>query len=100
VDGAAVVIGGAAERVQLQQNRLTAGERDVAVGGESAQAVVCRRARHRVVDVDVLVVPKRGIERHAQQSPLAGRIDGECQEGRREQCTVLDDPQLTALADR
>ena len=44
VDGAAVVVGGAAEVVQVEEDRLAAGHRDVAVGGEAADPVVDGRA--------------------------------------------------------
>ena len=42
VDRAAVVVGRAAEVVELEQFRLAAGHRHVAVGGEAADAVVDR----------------------------------------------------------
>ena len=97
VQGAAVVVGGAAEVVEVEEDGLAAGHGHVAVGGEAADAVVDGGRGGGVVDVDEVVGREVGVEGHAQQAPFAGRVDGHGQERRRQQRAVLDDPQLPAL---
>src|SRR6185312_8991308 len=74
VDGTAVVVGGRAEGIQIQQDDLAAGHGDVAVGGEPADAVVGRGAGHRVIEIDVVVDREGRVERHAEQPAFAGRV--------------------------
>ena len=97
VHGAAVVIGRAAQVVELEEDELTARDGHVAVGREAADAVVNRWRGGRVEHIHELVRGEVRIERHAQEPALAGRIDGQADEGRREQRSVLDDAQLPAL---
>jgi hypothetical protein len=66
VDCAAVVIRGAAQIVELEQNRFAAGNRDIAVCGETAQAIVNRRRRRRVVHVYEVVRREVRVERDAE----------------------------------
>ena len=94
---AAVVVGGAAEVVELEDDDFAAGHRDVAVGGEAADAVVDGRRRRRVVDVDEVVRRKVRVEGDAEQAALARGVDGEGENGVGEQRAVLDHAQAAAL---
>ena len=71
VDRAAIVVGGAAQIVEVQEYHLTPGQRRVAAGGEPADTVVDGRGLGRVVDVEVVVRGERGVEGNPQQSTLA-----------------------------
>ena len=71
---------------------------DVAVGREAADPVVRDAAdRARRVDVDPAVGRERRMQGDADQSALAGRVDGDGRERRRQQRAVLDDAQRPAL---
>ena len=73
VHGAAVVVGGDEQRVEVEEDDLAPGRRHVAVRGEAAHPVVDGRRGGRVVDVDELVGREVGIEGDAQQAALARR---------------------------
>ena len=96
VNGAAIVIGGA-ERFQVEQNNLAAGDRDIPIGGEPADAVVDVRRGGGVVDVHESIDRESRIERDAEQTPLACGADRQRHERRRQQRSVLDDAQRSAL---
>ena len=96
VNGAAIVIRGG-EIVEVEQDHLAARGGHVARGGEAADAVVDRRRRSRVIEVDELVDEEVGIERHAEETALNIRIHGEDDERRGQESVVLDDAQRTAL---
>ena len=82
--------------VQVDNHNFTAGQRDVAVGGEAADAVVRRISRNRVIDVNKLFVAKFG-SKATPSSALAVRINCQGYKRRRQQRTVLDHAQLPAL---
>ena len=71
VQRAAVVVGRTAEVVQIEEDRLAARHRDVAVRRESADAVVDGGCSGRVVDVDVVIGREVGIEGESEQAALA-----------------------------
>jgi len=52
VYGTTVVVGGAAQIIQIQSGDFATGDRDVAVGCEAADPIVDRRCRGCVVDVN------------------------------------------------
>src|SRR5439155_20055837 len=85
VHAAAVVVGGAAERVEVGDDHLAAGHGRVAGGGEAADPVVGRRAGDGVVEVEEMVGGEIRVEGDAVQAALAGRIDGQGQERRGQQ---------------
>ena len=99
VDRAAVVVRGAAQRlhVQIDEDDLAPGSRDVAAGGEPADAVVNVRAGRGVVDVYVLVAVERRIERDAEDSALADGVDRQREKRLVQQRAVLDDADLPGL---
>ena len=102
VNRAAVVVGRGRQGIELEDHRLAAGGRDVAGGGEAADAVVRRRAGHRVVDVDERVAGEGRVEGDPDQAPLAGGIHRQREERRGQQRPVLDDahaPRLLADED-
>ena len=94
---AAIVIGGATQVVEVEQNLLASGRGNVAIGGEPADAIVNGRGRRRVVDVDELIGRELRIEGDAEQAALADGADGDRQERRRQQDAVLDDAKAAAL---
>ncbi len=69
VDRAAVVIGRASQIFKLENNGFTPSSGHVAVGGETANAIM--GSRDSVIDIDKLVGGKIWIESHSQESPLA-----------------------------
>ncbi len=69
---AAVVVCGGAQIGQIHHDRFTACDRNVARGGETADAVVNRRRGGGVVDIDQLIGDEVWIERDAQQTAFAG----------------------------
>jgi hypothetical protein len=91
---AAIVVGGA-QRGKIEEDGLSAG-RYVAARGESADPVVRARAGG-VVHVDELVGRERRIERDAQRSALAARIDAQGDEWRAKQGAILDNTHSTGL---
>ena len=58
--------------VEVEDGHLAAGDGDVTVGRETADAIVNRRCRGGVVDVDDVIAREVGIERDAEQATLAG----------------------------
>ena len=74
VQRAAVVVRGAAQVVEVEDHDLAAGDGDVAIGGEPADAVVHGGRRRRVVDVDEPVGGKCRIEGDSKQTALADCI--------------------------
>src|SRR5687768_14781180 len=99
VNRAAVVVR-RGEGLEIHQYDLAAGQGDVAVRGEAADAVVDGARGGRVVDVDVLIAEKVGIEGDAEEAALAGGVDGDGDERRGQQRVVLHDAQgATLLAD-
>ena len=88
---------GCAQIVEIQNDELAAGDRNVAVGGEAADAVVNGRCRRRVIDVNKPIDCEIRIECHSQEAALANRTHGERDEWRRQQHAVLDDAQKAVL---
>ena len=98
VQRTAVMIGGARQRIQVEQIDLAARHGHVAVGGEATDAVVRHRCRGRVIDVDEMIGRKGGVERNADQAALAGGIDGQADERRRQKMAgIVDHAQAAAL---
>jgi hypothetical protein len=97
VKSAAVVDAGAAQPVQLEEDRLAARHRTVAFGGEAAHPVVNVRRRGRVVDVDVRRGRKAGIDCYAHQAAFPLGAHGHVEERLGLQRAVLDDPQPALL---
>jgi hypothetical protein len=100
MDGAAVVVGRGTEIIELENNHLTASLRDVGVRdvrGKTADAIVDRGCRDSIVDVNKSVVGKVRIEGDPQQAALARRCGCYREKGSRQQCSILDDPQLPRL---
>ena len=73
INGAAIVIGGGTERVEVQDHHFTSRQYRIRAVGKAADAVV-RGAAQRVIQINKLIGGKRGVERDAQQSALAGGI--------------------------
>jgi len=71
VDRAAIVVAGAAQVIQIGQHKFTAGQSDVAVRGEAADAVVGRVTGNCVIDVDEMIRREVWIESYAEQAALA-----------------------------
>jgi len=92
VERAAVVIGRGGQRRQIGDHMLAARCGDVAARGESADAIVCRGARDRVVHVHERAGREAEIHFDAEQAALTVRIDGERHERLRQQRTALHDP--------
>jgi hypothetical protein len=67
----AVVVGGAAEVVELEDHHLASGHSGVAVGGEAADPVVYSRGRRRVINVDEVISGESRIEGDAEQPTFA-----------------------------
>jgi hypothetical protein len=97
VQRAAIMIRGAAEVIQPQDERLAAGDRGVTFGREPAHAVVPRGRADGVINVNEAVRAEVRIERDAEQAALAHGIDADRDERCRQQDTVLDDAKLTIL---
>ena len=102
MDRTALVPGGhiAAELrlvVPFEQDDLAARYRDVAPGGEAADAVVDVRAGRHVADVDVAVVGEVRVEGHADQPalPVAVHLDGH--KWLRQERPVFDHPEGSRL---
>ena len=97
VQRAAVVIGRRRQIIQIQEREAAPRDRHVAVGRVAPDAIVGRRSRHGVVDVDILVGHEVGIERDAEEPSLSGGVDRQRKERSREQSAILDHPQVAAL---
>ena len=69
------MIGGVAQVVEINQDELAVGRRDIPVRSKPAYAVMRRGTRHGVIQVNVMVACEIRIERHAQKTALAVRID-------------------------
>ena len=67
----AIVIGGATQSVEVEQNLFAAGRGNVAVGGKPADSIVNGRGGGRVVDVDELIGGELRIEGDAEQAAFA-----------------------------
>ena len=86
-----------AQVVELEDDHFAAGDGDVPVGGEPADAVVHGRRRGRVVHVHVRVREESGVEGDAEQTPFPGGVDSECKKWSRQKRSVLDHAQPAAL---
>ena len=87
----------AAEIVEFEDHNLAAGLGDVAVRGEAADAIVNSRRGRSVIGIHKVIHRERRVEGHAEEAALARRVDGYRQERRRQQRTVLDHAQASAL---
>ena len=94
---ATVVIRFFAEVVELENDHLAVGHRDVAARGEAADAIVDGRGRRRVIHVYILIALKRGIERHAKEASLTHVVDRQRHERRGQQRASLDHAEVAAL---
>ena len=81
---------------QLEQDHFAAGDHRVALRSQPAHAIVARRARRRVIDVDKAVACKIRVQRDARQPALAGRIHAE----RRERLRVRVHPRQRCESSR
>jgi hypothetical protein len=70
MDRTAVVISGD-EVFQVDQDHLAAGHGDIAVRGETADAIVNRRRARGVIEIDELVRREVRIESDPEKPPLA-----------------------------
>jgi hypothetical protein len=81
VHGPAVVIGSAAQWIEIQHDYFTSCDDDITVGGETTDAIVCTR-RYRVVKINEVVGSEIGIKRYADQSAFSTSVDAERNEWR------------------
>ena len=68
VDGPPLWLVAELRRIQVEQDNLTPGLGDVAVGHEPADAVASRRAGHGVIDINIMIDLEIWVECHAQQA--------------------------------
>jgi len=99
VDGAAIVVDGAAQGVELEEDGLAAGHRLVPTGGEPADAVPAWRGLKGVIDVHAVVGGEVRVKGDPKQPPLPDRVDdaGEVEERPGEENAVFDDDEATTL---
>src|SRR4029077_7554483 len=93
----AVMVGCAAEVVELENHDFASDYGDVTVCGEPADAIVYSWRRRRVIDVDEMVRRKIWIECHAEQTSLAIGVDGHRHKWCRKQRSIFHDPQAAGL---
>ena len=89
VQRAAVVIGRRRQIIQIQEREAAPRDRHVAVGRVAPDAIVGRRSRHGVVDVDILVGHEVGIERDAEEPSLSDVVDRQRKERSRSKAPFL-----------
>src|SRR5262249_4780010 len=80
-----------------QQHALATSDSNVAVGRESADAVMWVRLLGDVAHIDITRLRKIGIDGHANQAPLPVVIDRKLDEGRIEQLPLFDNAQAARL---
>ena len=98
VHGAAVVVGRAAQVVEVEDDNFSLRRVcDIPVGFEAADAIVDGRRRGGVIHVHVLVGREVRIEGHTQEATFPGGIHRHADEWRRKERSVLDDAQLPGL---
>ena len=93
----AVVVGGGAERRQVEDRKLAARRGDVTLRGEAADPIVRGRARDGVVEVHVVVAVEARVEGDSEQPPLVDGVDRQADEGRRKQLAVPDHANVAVL---
>src|SRR6266576_573709 len=97
MDRAAIMVGGGAEVVEIQDNDFAARCGGVTRRGITADPIMGRRTGDGVIDVNVLVRREARVERDPKQPAFTGRIDRDAQEWCAEQRAVLDHAYLAAL---
>jgi hypothetical protein len=81
VNGAAIMIGGCWEGVQLKDNSATAWQNHIAIGSEPNHTIVCGSPGNCVIEIHIMVEIKMWIEGNTQKPSLSGRVHGECHKG-------------------
>ena len=98
MQAAAVVVGGSRQGIEIEQIHLAARHRQVAVGGEAADAVMHHRRRGRVININEVVGGEGRVQSDADQAALPRGIDRHGDERRgQEVAGVVDYPQAAAL---
>ena len=97
MDRAAIVVGGGAEVVEIQDNDFAARCSGIAGRGKPANSVVNWRRRNRIINVEVMIGGEIRIERDSEKAAFAGGIDRKADEWCAEQHTVFDHAQLPTL---
>src|SRR5215204_2024648 len=97
MDGAAVVVCGAAEIVQFENDHFTSSHDDIAVRGKTIDTIVSRRGGNGVIEIEKVVAGKVWIESDTKQTAFATRIDIQRDERRRQKDTILNHAQAAAL---
>lgn len=97
VNRAAVMIRGAAQIVEPEEQFFTSRQGHVALCPEAHDAIMPGRSVRRVIQVDKAIRPEIGIESHAEQSALTRGVHIKGDEWRREQRAILDHAKLPGL---
>ncbi len=97
MDRPTIVTGVGAQAVQFENRRLASSCGHVPIRGETAHAIVSRRPRNSVVDVDVVVVGKIWVEGDSLQPAFAVGVHRDRDERCWQQRPVFDDPELPVL---
>src|SRR5437762_11868585 len=97
MDRAAIVVGGGAEVVEIQDNDFAARCSGIAGRGKPANSVVNWRRRNRIINVEVMIGGEIRIERDSEKAAFAGGMDRQADEWCAEQHTVFYYVQLTTL---
>src|SRR5207302_9158445 len=81
VKGAAIRSGGCGEGVQLKEDYPTAWYNHIAVGGEPNHTIVCGGPRNCIIEINIMVQSKMGIEGNTQKASLSHRVHGKSHKG-------------------
>src|SRR5438874_2917224 len=81
VKGAAVMIGGCGQGVQLKDDSATAWHNHIAVGSEPSHTIVCGSPGNCIIEVNIMVQSKMGIEGNTQKPSLSHRVHGKGHKG-------------------
>src|SRR5262245_42968086 len=93
----AIMVGHAAQVIQVEDDRFAPANSHVAIGGKPADSIVRGGTGGRVIDIDPVIVRKVRIERHAKQAALTIGINGHGEKWRAEEHIIVNDTKLTGL---
>src|SRR5688572_20635760 len=95
--GPTVVIRSAAQWIEFQDNRLASCQDNITISGEPADAIMNRRGRHRVVQIEIVIGGKIRIQSDPDKASFAGKAYRQLHECSGEQYIVFYYPKFAAL---